>query len=478
MGGLWSCITSSGIKPEASMIEPTSLDVGDAIRASARSDAKWPSSEWWNGWNDGQLDSLISRATSGSPTLAIVRSRVTAAVWEARALHANQLPELDSSADIAHTRFSQNANPSPPGGETNWNNSVALDLTYDLDIWGKNRAIEQGAQSKVHAAVADEQFAKIELQAAVARAYNAFALQYALADIYAEINQEEKRNLEIAASRKSAGIDTDIDVTQARTQYQSGLADIIRTRDGIEQSRLLIAYLVGEGPGFGASLQRPLPYGRFGSAVPASLPAEFIGHRPDIVAQRWRVTAASKEIDVAHADFYPNIDLVASASLQSLVPFGGFFSFVNSDSFGHSVGIAASLPIFDAERRRGKYGVATAEYDDAVLKYNDAVLLAMREVAEQVTALRSLEDQELSVDSAVESSKRSYELANSGYRGGVTEYLDVLVSQKIMLQQQINLALVRSRQVDSWIALMKALGGGFDGDTGRSNMISGGSNAP
>jgi NodT family efflux transporter outer membrane factor (OMF) lipoprotein len=473
---LSGCIGGEGIKPEASFIDPASVDAGAAVRA-ASNDAQWPTSEWWQKWHDPQLDQLITRAVAGSPNLAIVRSRVTAAIWQARALHANELPELDSSADLERTRFARFEYPVPPGGSNAWNNSVALDLSYDLDLWGKERAIEQGALKNVHAAVADAQFSKIELQAAVARTYNQLALQYALLDVYQSINEDEKHNVDIATKRRKAGIGTDVDLSQAKTQYEVGITDVIRTQNEIALARLQIAYLVGEGPGFGDSLSRPLPPADVEIDLPTSVPAEIIGHRPDVVAQRWRASAAAEEVHAVHADFYPNINLVASASLASLTPFGGFFNFINSDSVSHSVGFAASLPIFDAERRRGHYGVATAEYDDAVLKYNDTVLVAMQSVAQQVTTMHSLKDQQMSVENALVSSRRSYDLADRGYRGGITEYLDVLVAQRVMLQQEIRLALIQARRVDEWTLLIKDLGGGSEVLAMPSDVKSGGDNA-
>jgi NodT family efflux transporter outer membrane factor (OMF) lipoprotein len=458
---LASCISGHGIKPEASFIDPDSIDAGNALRET-QSDAKWPTSVWWANWHDPQLDGLMTRAIAGNPTFAIARSRVTAAIWEARSLRANELPNVEGDAALARARFPRYATPSPPGGTTVWDNSAAVTLSYDLDLWGKNRAIERGALDAVKASAADAQFAKVELQVAVARTYTQLALQHALLDIYQSINDEERRNVDIATRRHKAGIAGDIDESQARAQYQAGITDILRTRDEIAIARLQIAYLVGEGPGFGDTLTRPSLPSDVGVALPSTLPAELIGHRADVVAQRWRAAEAAKNVEAAHADFYPNINLVASASLASVAPFGGFFNFINSDAVGHSVGLAGSLPIFDAGRRRGRFGVATAEYDDAVLKYNDTVLSAMQSVAQQVTVLRSLQEQEVSASDAFRSSKRAYDLANQGYRGGITEYLDVLVAQKVMLQQERDLALIRAQRVDAWVLLMKALGGGVD----------------
>ncbi|RFU49661.1 efflux transporter outer membrane subunit [Paraburkholderia sp. DHOC27] len=469
---LAGCISGAGIKPEASFVDPAKLDSGNALRA-ATSDAQWPTSEWWQTWHDPQLDMLMGRAVAGNPTLAIAHSRVTAAIWQARALHADELPQIEGTADLERSRFPRYATPSPPGGTTVWNNSAAVQLSFDLDLWGKNRAIEEGALNEVQASAADAQFARVELQTAVARTYTELALQYTLLDIYLSINEEERRDMEIAIQRRKAGISGDIDASQARSQYQAGTTDILRARYEIAVARLQIAYLVGEGPGFGDALTRPSLPPDMGVPLPSYLPAEIIGHRADVVAQRWRAAEAAKKVDAAHADFYPNINLVASASLASLTPFGGFFNFINSDAVGHSVGIAGSLPIFDAGRRRGNFGVATAEYDDAVLRYNDTVLSAMKSVAQDVTLLQSVEAQQRSADAALESAKRSYELAALGYKGGITEYLDVLIAQKVMLQQQQDVALIRAQRVDAWVLLMKDLGGGANVDARPADLMSG-----
>lgn len=469
---LTGCISGKGIKPEASFIDPARIDPGSALRAAA-GDAKWPTSEWWQGWHDPQLDMLMAHAASGSPTLAIVRSRVTAAIWQARALHAAELPQVEGDADLERTRFPRYATPSPPGGTTVWNNSASVQLSFDLDLWGKNRSIAEGALNEVQASVADSQFAKVELQTAVARTYTELALQYILLDVYQSINEEERRNVDITTMRRKAGISGDIDASQARSQYQAGQTDILRARYGIAAARLQIAYLVGEGPGFGDALTRPSLPQDTGVALPTYVPAEIIGHRADVVAQRWRTAEAAKKVDAAHADFYPNINLVASASLASLTPFGGFFNFINSDAVGHSVGFAGSLPIFDAGSRRGRFGVANAEYDDAVLKYNDTVLSAMKNVAQDVTLLQSIEPQQRSAEAALQSAKRSYDLATLGYKGGITEYLDVLVAQKVMLQQEQELALIRAQRADGWVLLMKDLGGGADVNAKAPDLTTG-----
>ena len=456
---LSACIDGHDIRPDAAAIRLNQLDVGQALRAASKTDV-WPVPEWWRDWRDPQLDGLMQHALADSPTLAIVRSRVTAAVWEARALHANELPSADAAVDLARTRFARYDTSSPPGGMSTWNNSAALDLSYDLDLWGKYRATERGAKDEVGAALLDVQFATVELEVAIARTYNQLALQYALLDIYVAINDEERRNLEIANKRRHAGIGTEIEIEQASAQSDAGVTDIRRTENDIALARLQLAYLVGEGPGFGDALTRPASPETIRAALPSSDPGEIVEHRPDIVAQRWRIAAAAESIKAAHADFYPDIRLVAYASLASVAPIGGFFNFVSDDGLGHGVGVTGTLPVFDADRRRGHYGVVTAEYDDAVLKYNEMVYAALHGVAQRVASMQSLTVQSESALRALASSKKAYQLADRAYRGGLTEYLDVLIAQKIMLQQQIGVTLIQSDWLEQWILLMKELGGG------------------
>jgi outer membrane protein TolC len=432
---LGGCINSGGIHTQASMIDPATLDPGAALRATQQ-DAKWPVDDWWRQWRDPQLDRLVQDATAGNPGLRAVETRIDEARFQAQIAGANALPQLDAGGTFERRRYARYTTPAPPGGTTVWSNSIEADLSYDLDLWGKSRAIREGALDTVHAVAADARFAEIELQTAVVRSYVQLELQYALLDVYHAVQNEQQRTLDIATRAQQA-------------EQQLAL------------TRLSIAGLAGKGPGYGDSLRRPSLALNVPVALPASLPAELIGHRPDVVAERWRVLAADKGIDAAHADFYPDINLLATASLGSAATFGGFFNFVNSDGMGHGVGAAISLPIFDGGRRRGNYGVAVSSRDAAVDAYNQSVVNAMQAVAMQVVSLRSLEQQQASVEATLDSARASFRLADTGYRSGITEFLNVLAAQNEQLQQEESLAQIQAKRLDSWALLMKELGGGF-----------------
>lgn len=457
---LSACIDSGGIHTQESMMDSTTLDPGAALRVT-QADAKWPADDWWHQWNDPQLDTLVQDATDGNPGLRVVQERLDAARFQAQIAGAAELPQLNAGGSFERRRYARYTTPAPPGGTTVWSNSVEADLSYDLDLWGKSRALRKGALDNVQAAAADARFAQVELQTAVVRSYVQLSLQYALLDVYRAVQSEQQRTVDIATRRWRAGVGSNLEVSQARTQLAMSTTRVEAAQQQLALGRISIAGLAGKGPGYGDSLRRPSLALSVPVVLPASLPAELIGHRADVVAARWRVLAADKGIDAAHADFYPDINLLATASLGSAATFGGFFNFVNSDGMGHGVGAAISLPIFDGGRRRGNYGVAVASRDAAVDQYNQSVVNAMQAVAVQVVSLRSLEQQQASVENTLDSARKSFRLADSGYRSGITEFLNVLAAQNEQLQQEESLAAIEAKRLDAWALLMKELGGGF-----------------
>jgi len=457
---LCACIDSGGIRPRESLLDPATLDPGVALR-DTQADAKWPDDGWWRQWNDPQLDTLVRDATAGNPGLRAVEARVDAAAFQASIAGADTLPQLNAGGDFQRRRYARYTTPAPPGGTTVWSNSVTADLSYDLDLWGKARALREGALDNLHAAAADARFAQLELQTAMVRGYVRFSLQYALLDVYRAMQDQQQRTLDIATRRWRAGVGSQLEVSEASTQYAMSTTRAQQAQQQLALSRLSIAALAGKGPGFGDSLRRPSLALSVPVALPARLPAELVGHRPDVVAARWRVLEADKGIDAAHADFYPDIDLLATASFGSAATFGGFLNFLNSDGMGHGVGAAISLPIFDGGRRRGRYGVAVASRDAAVDAYNQSVVNAMQAVAAQVVSLRSLDEQQASIETTLDAARRSFRLADAGYRSGITEFLNVLAAQNAQLQQAESLATVQAQRLDAWALLMKELGGGY-----------------
>jgi NodT family efflux transporter outer membrane factor (OMF) lipoprotein len=457
---LGGCIDSGGIRPRAALVDATALDPGTALRAT-QPDAQWPRSDWWRQWHDAQLDRIVADATSGNPDLAALAARVDAARFQADIAGASELPQASMDGTFERRRYARYTTPAPPGGTTVWSNDIGATLSYDLDLWGKQRAIRAGALDNLHAAAADARFAEVELQTVVVRAYIRLSLDYALADVDRAVQDEEQRTTDIATQRWHAGIGSRLEATQAQTQLSMSATRLQRAQQQIALDRLAIAALCGKGPGYGDALKQPSLALDVPLALPPVLPAELVGHRADVVAARWRVMQADKGMDAAHAAFYPDINLLATASLGSAATFGGFFNFVNSDGIGHGVGAAISLPIFDAGRRRAQYGVAVSSRDAAVDTYNRTVVDAMRDVAVQAVSLQALASQQKSTEATLDAAHTAWVLADAGYRSGISEFLNVLAAQDSQLQQQQSLAQVQAQRLDAWAMLMRALGGGY-----------------
>jgi NodT family efflux transporter outer membrane factor (OMF) lipoprotein len=217
-----------------------------------------------------------------------------------------------------------------------------------------------------------------------------------------------------------------------------------------------LSALAGKGPDYGEQIRRPILSLALPIGLPTAIPADLLGRRPDVVAQRWRVEAAGKGIKVAKAAFYPNIDLRAFVGWQSL----GFDKFLSSESVIKGFGPAISLPIFEGGRLRSQLSVSTADYDIAVESYNNTLIHALENVANQIVTLRSLEKQRAETYQSNSLAGRSYDVAMYGFRSGLTDYLNVLNAQNQTLLESQRKAQVEARFLDAYAALMQAIGGG------------------
>jgi NodT family efflux transporter outer membrane factor (OMF) lipoprotein len=225
----------------------------------------------------------------------------------------------------------------------------------------------------------------------------------------------------------------------------------------IALARNTIAALMGAGPDRGLAIARPTATALTQVVLPSNVPAELIGRRPDIVAQRWRVEAASKDIASQKGAFYPNVNLLAFVGVQSLV--GANLLSAASRTLG--VAPAVTLPIFDAGRLRAELATRDADYDIAVEQYNQSLANAMREVVDQLVSFKSLDEQRKQQRIASVTTREAYDIALLRYREGIGNYLQVLSAEQPMLAQQALEADLGARSLELSINLVRALGGGF-----------------
>jgi NodT family efflux transporter outer membrane factor (OMF) lipoprotein len=406
---------------------------------------------------DPQLDRLVAEAIDGSPTLRIAQARIAKVQALSGIARSSLLPSVQAGAVFTREQFTANQFIPPPyAGNWAWNNLATLDFVYDLDFWGKNRSAFVAALDYVQVATAEAQEVRLALETTVVRIYVQLSLQYTLLDIARSTLRQRQDILDITQKRLAAGLATELDLRQAETPLPAARAEIERISESIELLHNELSALTGKGPGDGENIRRPalsldLPIG-----LPAVLPADLLGRRPDVVAQRWQVEAAGKGIDAAKAAFYPNINLTAFAGWQSL----GFDQFLSPGSLIKGFGPAISLPIFVGGRLRSELKASVADYDIAVESYNATLIRALENVANQVVSLRSLEIQRVEANSSNTLANSAYDIALRAFRSGLTDYLNVLNAQNQTLGEAQRKAQVEARFLDAYAALMQAIGGG------------------
>ena len=307
------CASTGGIAPQASVIVPSSLDAGAAIRA-ANVEAQWPAADWWRVYNDPQLNAWIDAARAGNPTLAVAQARVREAQSMAGVARAGLSPQLSGNLSVERQQWPTNDwyGPGPLADANTWNNVGTFNLSYHLDVWGKDKNAVESALDTAHASAADERAAQLELEANVVRAYIGMSMNYALLDIAKATLAQQQQIVDLATRRLQGGLGTQLEVSQAETPVPESERQVDELEDQIALGRNQLAALAGKGPGAGDSIIRPTLVLNAPAALPSALPAELLGHRPDIVAARWTVAAQARGIDVAKATFYPDINLLAS----------------------------------------------------------------------------------------------------------------------------------------------------------------------
>jgi NodT family efflux transporter outer membrane factor (OMF) lipoprotein len=454
------CASTRGIAPQARGIEASSLDAGAALRA-ANADAQWPAADWWSAYNDPQLNAWIEAARAGNPTLAVAQARVREAQSMVGVARAVLSPQVNGNLSIERKQWPDNDwyGPGALANANTWDNTGTLGLSYHLDLWGRDKNTAERALDTAHASAADERAAQLELEGNVVRAYIGMSMNYALLDIAKATLQQQQQIVDLATRRLNGGLGTQLDVSQAETPIPEYERQIDALEEEIALGRNQLAALAGKGPGAGDPITRPTLALSAPAGLPSALPAELLGHRPDIVAARWMVAAQARGIDVAKANFYPDINLLAS--IGGYAAGGPMFEFLRSATGSWTAGPALALPIFDGGRLRSQLGAADAGYDTAVEQYNQTIVSALKDVADQVVRIRSLETQENDAERSVATARKNYDLSNEGYRRGLTDYLNVLVAQNQLLQAQEGVARIQAERLGAHASLMTALGGGL-----------------
>ena len=412
---------------------------------------------WWEVYNDPQLNKLEERVESNNPNLRQALETYLAAREAVNVARANFFPFLSADIGLSRGRVSQNR-PTGSGAPTSANGDFVLggQASWEPDLWGRVRRSVESARDIAQADAAVSAGIELSLQAELTADYFALRGLDSQSKLLTASVSDLERQLELTQQRFSGGVVTAADVEQARTQLdtvRAALVDIGVARAQFEHAIGTIAnYSL---PDFGippSPLEIPLP------AIPSGVPSQLLERRPDIAVAERRAAAANAQIGVAASAFYPNISLGASGGFESSSP----GTWLQGPSSFWSLGAQAAQLLFDAGQRRAFTSEAQHNYEAQAAGYRNTVLLAFNDVEDQLSGLRIMEQESGVQRRAVESAQRSFDLSNQRYKGGVTSYLEVLTAESTLIQNQRTAIELETRRFLTSVGLIRALGGGWD----------------
>jgi len=431
----------------------------EAARALESGQAEWPSDGWWKAFGDGQLDSLIAEGLGGATDIRVAQARFDRAQAIVGQARSQLLPSINASAEGGLSQQSDNyLFPSgfAPRGWPDYG-QASLSLNWELDFWGKNRAALAAAKADAQAAQAEAAATRLTVAAGIANAYADLAGYYAELDAAQDAVRVRGQTHDLIVGRRNKGLENDGAVQRAASSLASAQGQLAALEETIALTRNRIAALMGAGPDRGLTITRPMLRTSGVEGLPANIPAELIGRRPDIIAARLTAEAAASRIKQARAAFYPNINLTGLIGMQAM----GIDKIFKSGSDYGSVAPALSLPIFDGGRLRANYRGSEADYQSAVAQYDGTLVQALREVADAAASQRALSARLDRAQAAERAAQAAWTVANNRYRGGLATYLDVLTAEDTLISTRQTVASLQTRVFSLDIALIRSLGGGF-----------------
>lgn len=424
----------------------------------------WPDSQWWKAYHDPQLNALIDSTLRNSPDMQVAEQRIQLAEAQAKAVEAQDGPEIDFSADVERQRMSAEgllgpfALTDPAAGTTGpWytNGTFGLTAGWNLDLWGKNRAEVTARIGVVKAREAEREQTRQLLASGVSRLYWEWQTQAALKTVLTQIETEQKNIIAVdrqlyqnGITSSVEGVETDIDSSKTEQQLNdvSGKMKVIEARLSALTNAQSTALKLHS---------TTLP--AVESQLPPRLGYSLLARRADLQAAHWYIESSLSSIDAAKAAFYPDVNLMAFLQQDALHL---------SDLFRHSaqqLGVTAglTLPIFDSGRLNANLDITKAQSNLTVANYNKAVVDAVNDVARAVSQVATLAQKNQHQQQIEHDAQRVVGLAQARFNAGIIAGSRVSQAKIPALREHCNALILQGQWLDASIQLTSALGGGY-----------------
>jgi NodT family efflux transporter outer membrane factor (OMF) lipoprotein len=418
--------------------------------------AVWPSADWWHGFGSDKLDELIAEAQRSNDDLAVAIARVQEADAQARIAGAPLLPSLDFTADATRQRGPISGTGAGAGRATFNTFNPVLTASYELDFWGKNRALRAAARATAIASHYDKETVALTVISSVATTYFQILQFRDRLDVARQNLVNGQKILRGLQLQQTAGIATALDVAQQETTVALLDAAIPPLQQQFRQTVNALALLIGKTPesidvntGTLNSLKNPL--------VVEGLPSQLLSRRPDVAESEQQLISANADITVARAALFPSIQLTAGGGYES----SALSSLINPASRVWSVSAGLTQPIFHGGALRGQVVFSNAHYAELLSSYHKTVISAFGNVENALVAARQTKEQQRRQQTAVDTAQRAFQYAQIQMSAGTVNILTVLNTENALFSAQDELVQIQYLHLQSLVDLFTALGGGW-----------------
>jgi outer membrane protein, multidrug efflux system len=435
-------------------------------RAAAPKDAL-PKGAWWQVFQDDQLNQYEQQLLAANQSLAAAQDRLNRARSLARVASAGLFPTMNTDPSVSGARYSGNrpGTSSTPTPLTQSNYEIPFALSYEVDLFGRNRKTLEAANANLQSTAADLQNVQLVLTAELAADYFTLRQLDAETQVVQESITIEKKGLELVNNRHEGGLASGLDLAQQQTLLDATTTQLYLVRQQRATFEHAIAVLTGSPA---STFHVPVaPLDTTPPSVPLGVPSDMLERRPDVASAERTMAQQNALVGVAQTAFYPQFTIAGGGGFQSV----SIGSLLTAPSAFWAVGGDLLQPIFNGGRNRATLAATKSSYDESVANYRQSVLVAFQQVEDGLTSLDALSQAAASQNAAVNSARRSLELSNNRYVGGVATYLDVVTAQVSLLNNQRLSTQLLGQQMVTSVFLVKALGGGWDASSIQNDVV-------
>jgi multidrug efflux system outer membrane protein len=406
---------------------------------------------WWRLFGDSTLNSLVDRGLAENQEIAGAAARVSEAREFSKMARSRYFPAMDMGVSADRTKFRFRG---PGGGSSLISNfAVPLDLSYEIDTWGKVRRQVEAATARESAS--NELLIALRLTVAAEIAQTYWALRAVDADraVLARTLEIRSKAFGLLTKRRDAGTISGLDLSRAETELASAEADRIQLDQARSELVNALAVLTGaaaSGSSVPEKTELPKP-----PSVPVSIPSDLLRQRPDIRAAERNVAAANAEIGVATAAYFPTIAINASTGLDSTT----LEDLFSASSLVWSLGISAFEPLTNLRFLQAQRRATVAAHEAASAEYRQTVLEALREAENALQASSILERRQAAQDKALAAARKTFDLSVKRFNQGLVSFLDVVDAERTRLDAERAANAIRAERLAIAVALAKAVGG-------------------